>query len=205
MAKPIKIIGAALSPNVRKPLAVASHLGLDFEAVMAAPHDETITAANPSGRIPAMDDNGYCLSESNAIMIYLAGKKPNDLYPEDVQARAKVNQWLCWDLAHWTPAFQPIQFQRYVKPLLGMGEPDEAVVEKTMAIFQREAGLLNAALDGRDWLVGDAPTLAEFAIGCGFTYAQQIDLPLRDHPNVAAWNERIKGLEGFKKTAPRPS
>ncbi len=203
MATPIKIIGAAMSPNVRKPLAVASQLGLDFEPVMARPHDDAVNAANPSGRIPAMDDNGYCLSESNAIMIYLAEKKPDTLYPEDAQARAKVNQWLCWDLAHWTPAFQPIQFQRYVKPLLGMGDPDEAVVEKTMELFKREAGLLNAALEGREWLVGDAPTLADFAVGCGFTYEPQIGLPLADYPNVAAWNERVKGLEGFKKTAPQ--
>jgi len=202
MATPIKIIGAALSPNVRKPLAVASHLGLDFESVMAAPHDETITAANPSGRIPAMDDNGFLLSESNAIMIYLTGKKPNNLYPDEGKARAKINQWLFWDVAHWTPSYQPIQFQRHVKPLLGMGETDEAVVENTLPLFQREAGLLNAALEGRDWLVGGEPTLAEFAVAIGFTYAPQIDLPLRDYPNVAAWNERVMGLEGFKKTAP---
>lgn len=202
MANPIKIIGAPLSQNVRKPLAVAHHLGLDVESVMAAPGDDTIKAANPSGRIPAMDDNGFHLSESIAIMIYLAGKAGNKLYPEDTQARALVNQWLFWDVAHWTPAYQPIQFERAIKPMLDMGDPDEAAVEAALAKFAREATLLNAALDGQDWLVGGEPTLADFAAGAGLTYAAPMGLPLDDYPNIKAWNGRVMGLEGFKKTAP---
>ncbi len=202
MANPIKIIGAPLSQNVRKPLAVAHHLGLEFESVMAAPGDDTIKAANASGRIPAMDDNGFRLCESNAIMIYLAGKAGNALYPDEPQARALVNQWLFWDVAHWTPAYQPIQFERAIKPMLNMGEPDEAAVEAAMIRFQREAGLLNAALDGKVWLVGDGPTLADFAVGAGLTYAAGMGIRLGDYPNINAWNERVMALDGFKKTAP---
>ena len=202
MASLIKIIGLPVSTNVRKPLAVAHEIGLEVEAVPAAPHDETINAANPSGRIPAMDDNGFVLSESNAIMIYLTTKAPNDLYPDDEELRAKINQWLFWDLAHWTPAYQPVQFQRFVKQLIGQGPSDEAIAEAALERFRREAGLLDAALKGKEWLVGAAPTLADFAVGIGLTYAKQADLPVAEFPNVAAWNERVTALEGFKKTAP---
>ncbi|GJL91962.1 glutathione S-transferase family protein [Hyphococcus sp.] len=202
MANPIKIIGLPASQNVRKPLAVAHHLGLDVESVVCMPGDDTIKAVNPSGRIPAMDDNGFILSESNAIMIHLAGKRPNSLYPDDVEARAKVNQWLMWDMAHWTPAYQPIQFEKLVKQKLNMGPADEARVEKTLELFHREAGYLDAALAGRDWLVGDAPTLADFAVGAGLTHAVPIALPLEKYDNVRVWNDRVMGLDGFKKTAP---
>ena len=203
MANPIKIVGAPMSQNVRKPLAVAHHLGLDVESVMAAPGDETIRAVNPAGRIPAMDDNGLKLSESNAIMIHLAGKANNSLYPEDAQQRAEVNQWLMWDLAHWSPAYQPVQFQRVIKPMLKMGECDEGVCEDALVRFGREAGILNAALEGKEWIVGDAPTLADFAVGAGLTYAAPMRLPLDDYPNVKTWGERVMNLEGFKKTAPQ--
>jgi glutathione S-transferase len=202
MANPIKIYGLPGSQNVRKPLAVARHLGLDVESVPCMPNDDTIKAANPSGRIPAMDDNGLALSESNAIMIHLAGKKPNSLYPDDAAARAKVNQWLMWDMAHWTPAYQPVQFQRLVKQMLNLGPSDEAVVEEALGRFAREAGLLDAALAGRDWIVGDAPTLADFAVGAGLTYAAPIRLPLEGYKNINAWNARVMELDGFKQTAP---
>ena len=197
----VKIYGIPLSQNVRKPLAVAAHLGIETEVVPVRPNEEAVVKINPCGRIPAMDDNGFCLGESNAIMIHLASKTKNDLYPEDRKTRDKVNEFLFWDVAHWTPAYQPIQFERLVKQMLGMGPADEKIVEATLVKFKREAGYLNNALNGRDWLAGTAPTLADFAVGCGLTHAKGMDLPLADYPNIKAWNVRVTGLEGFKKTA----
>lgn len=203
MTSPIKIIGAPLSQNVRKPIAVAYHLGIPVELVPCSPHDAAVTAANPSGRIPAMDDNGFVLGESNAIMTYLAGMQPSSLYPEDAAVRAKIHQWMFWDSAHWTPAYQPIQFERLVKQFLNMGAADEAVVQRALVAFQREASLLEAALAGRDWLVGDEATLADFSVGAGLTYAEPIGLPLEELPNVSAWNRRLAELEGWRRTMPQ--
>jgi glutathione S-transferase len=203
MASPLKIIGAPLSQNVRKPIAVACHLGIPIEVVPLPPHDAAVTAANPSGRIPVMDDNGFVLGESNAIMMYLAGKKPSSLYPEDAATRAKVHQWMFWESAHWTPAYQPIQFQRLVKQMLDMGPADEDVVEKALVAFRREASLLEGSLAEREWLVGDQPTLADFCIGAGLTYAEPIQLPLEEFSNLRAWNDRLADLEGWRKTMPQ--
>ena len=201
MTGPIKIYGIPLSQNVRKPLAVAAHLGIDVENVPASPRDEIVKEKHRSARIPILEDGDVVLGESNAIMIHLCSKKPNDLYPQDAQKRDNVNQFLFWDVAHWTPSYQPIQFERLVKQLLGLGPTDETVVAATLEKFKREAGYLNASLDGRDWLVGDAPTLADFAVGAGLTHAKSMDLPLGDYPNVQKWNARVMDLEGFRKTA----
>ena len=198
----IKIYGIPVSQNVRKPLAVAHHLGLEVENPPLSPADPAFKEIHPMARIPVMDDNGFRLAESNAIMIYLSSKTENDLYPEDVAARAQVHQYLFWDVAHWTPAYQPIQFERLVKKAFDLGDTDEAVVEATLVKFAREGGCLNDQLAGRDWLVGDAPTLADFAVGAGLTHAAAMGLPLADYPNIVAWNERVQGLEGFKKTQP---
>ncbi len=203
MASPVKIFGAPMSQNVRKPLAVAYHLRISVELVPSRPHEAAVTAANPSGRIPAMDDNGVKLGESNAIMIYLAGKRPSTLYPEDAGARAKVHQWMFWDAAHWTPAYQPIQFERLVKQALNLGPTDEAVVEKALVAFRREAALLESALSQSDWLAGDEPTLADFSVGAGLTYAEPIRLPLEEFPNVAQWNSRLAELDGWRETMPK--
>jgi len=202
MAQPVKIYGIPLSQNVRKPLAVAAHLGIAVENVGCRPMDAIVKEKYPAARIPFMEDGGVVLGESNAIMIHLASKTTNDLYPEDRARRDAVNQWLFWDVAHWTPAYQPIQFERLVKQLLGLGPADEAVIEATLAKFRREAGYVDAHLKGRDWLVGNAATLADFAIGAGLTHAKAMDLPLADYPSIGAWNARVMALEGMKKTAP---
>ena len=199
----IKIYGVPLSQNVRKPLAVAAHLGVPVEILPFRPNEPEVVAINPCGRVPAMDDDGYRLGESNAIMIYLAGKTKNDLYPEDPKKRAEVNRHLFWEVAHWTPAYQPIQFERLVKGFLGLGAADEKIVEAAMTKFRREAGDLDKSLAGKTWLVGTAPTLADFAVGCGLTHARAMDLPLNDYPNLKAWNERAQALDGMKKTAPQ--
>ncbi|MEZ5920386.1 MAG: glutathione S-transferase family protein [Parvularculaceae bacterium] len=201
MADPVRIYGLPLSQNVRKPLSVAHHLGIEVENDPLRPNEEGVVAVNPCGRIPAMDDNGYLLGESNAIMIHLARKVPNNLYPADPKLCDRVNFFLFWDVAHWTPAYQPIQFERVVKRAFDLGECDEAAVEAAMVKLTREATFLNNYLEGREWLVGDAPTLADFAVGCGLTHAEGMDLPLRDYPNILAWNARVKNLDGMKKTA----
>lgn len=203
MTGSIKIIGSPMSQNVRKPIAVAHHLGIPIEIVPVPPHDAAVTVCNPSGRIPAMDDNGFMLGESNAIMIYLASKKHSSLYPDDPGRRARVHQWLSWDSAHWTPAYQPIQFERLVKQLLDMGPADEAIVEKALVAFRREAALLERAVAESDWLVGDEPTLADFSVGAGLTYAEPAGMPLEEFPAVQAWNARLGELEGWRKSTPQ--
>ncbi len=197
----VRIYGVPFSQNVRKPLAVAAHLGIPVESIPVRPMDPVVKEKNPAARVPFLEDGDRIFGESNAIMIHLASKTKNDLYPEDRARRDEVNQYLFWDVAHWTPAYQPIQFERLIKGMLGLGAPDEAVIAATLEKFKREAAYLGAQLKGREWLVGKSATLADFAVGAGLTHAKAMDLPLGDYPNVQAWNARVMGLEGFRKTA----
>ena len=197
----IRIYGVPLSQNVRKPLAVAAHLGIPVENVPVRPMDPVVKEKYAGARVPFLEEGDFILGESNAIMKYLCSKKPNSLYPDDAMTRARIDQFLFWDVAHWTPAYQPIQFERLVKGLLGLGAPDETVVAATLEKFAREAGRLDRELKARDFLAGEAPTLADFAVGAGLTHAKAMDLPLGDYPNIRAWNARVMELEGMKKTA----
>ena len=75
---------------------------------------------NPNGKVPLLDDDGFLLWESHAIMQYLADKSPGQaLYPEDVQARADVNRWLFWSAYHFTPAVGFISRERVSKRMVG--------------------------------------------------------------------------------------
>ena len=82
-------------------------------------------ALNPNKRMPVLEDDGFVLWESNAILHYLASKKPESgLWPTDVKRQADVLRWLSWEAAHWTPACTPMAFERVVKKLSGQGDPD---------------------------------------------------------------------------------
>jgi glutathione S-transferase len=197
----IKIYGLPMSQHVRKTLAVAHQIDLPVELVACRPSDPILKEINPAGRMPALDDDGFRLAESNAILVYLASKRPNDLYPDDIRTRSEINQWLSWEAAHWAPSYGPIQFERLAKPFLNLGAPDETIIASALEKFRREALYLDARLKGRDWLVGDRPSLADISVGCGLTHAKAIDLPLGDYPHIRGWAGRVNGLEGMKKTA----
>ena len=104
--------------------------------------------------MPVLDDDGFVLWESNAIMQYLASKMPAvGLWPSDPRRQADVSRWQCWELAHWDPACATLIFERFVKRLAGQGDPDPAQVARGEASFQEFATVLDGHLRRRDWLV----------------------------------------------------
>jgi glutathione S-transferase len=172
------------SPRAFKVMAVANHLGLDYELQQLDPtKGEHLSAAyaavNPNKRMPAMEDEGFILWESNAITQYLASKKPEaGLLPLDGPARAQVNQWQFWDMSSWDPACAIIVFERLVKKMLGMGEPDPAKVQEGEQNFHRYAQILNDNLKGRKFVIGNTLTLADFSLGAWLNMAQPARFPL---------------------------
>ena len=98
----LKIYGRANGFNVRKVLWLCEELGLDYEREdwgrgYRPTSDPEFQKLNPFCRVPVIDDDGFLLRESHAILRYLATRSGADaLYPNDLRARAKVDQWLDW-------------------------------------------------------------------------------------------------------------
>ena len=203
------LYGFPPSPNTWKVRALASYLKipLEFELVdliKGASHTPAYLALNPTGRTPTLVDGDVTLWESNAILQYLAGKSANALWPNDPRARADIARWQFWQLAHWgAEACQPLTFQRLVKKILNLGPPDEAAVAKGTEAFHKEAKMLDAHLARQKYLVGDALTLADFAVAAPLLYAQQAEMPLGDYGNLRAWFERVTALPCWRETAPQ--
>jgi glutathione S-transferase len=166
----MKLYGFPPSPNTWKVRALAAYLKtpLEFEFVdltKGASHTPAYLAINPTGRTPTLVDGDVKLWESNAIMQYIASKTPNSVWPNDARTRADISRWQFWQLAHWgAEACQPLTFQRLVKKILNLGPPDEAVIAKATECFNKEAKLLDGQLAKQKYLVGDALTIADFAV-----------------------------------------
>src|ERR1700751_1312812 len=119
----MKLHVAPPSPRGFKVLAVARQLGLDFDLcpvdlLTGAQNQTQFVALNPNRKMPVMEDDGFVLWESNAIMQYLASKKPDvGLLPLDPRHRADVSRWQFWEVAHWDPACATLIFERLLKKL----------------------------------------------------------------------------------------
>ena len=115
------------------------------------------------GTVPMIEDDGFFLSESHAILTYLAEKFGDwELYPTDIQARAKVQQYFNWHHRNvrniTTSMFAPA-----MRPDLRLApEPLPTAVMKTVEAWLTE----------REWIAGDAPTLADLSAYCDIGQAQ---------------------------------
>jgi len=132
-------------------------------------------------------------------MIYLAKKAGSTLWP--AASELDMLQWMFWEQSHFMFATGLVFFQKLIKPLMGQ-QPDEQRITEAVAKFKRHAGALDGHLADREWLVGDAMTLADLAVAANLTYAAATELPMDELPNVTRWYSAISELDAWKATHP---
>jgi glutathione S-transferase len=161
---------------------------------------------NPNGKVPLLDDDGFLLWESHAIMQYLADRSPGQvLYPEEVQACADVNRWLFWSAYHFTPAVGFISRERVSKQMVGgSGAPDPVEIARGVALLMAAADVLDAHLVGKQWIAQGRLTLADFAIASPLMHTATAQLPVTGYANLQAWFARVQALDAWKKAAALP-
>jgi glutathione S-transferase len=204
----MKLYVNLLSPNVRRVRLTAAVLGLALEetkldfAKGEHKHPDFL-ALNPNGAVPTLVDGDFVLTESRAIMQYLASKKPaSGLLPGDERGRADVTRWQFWDSSHFSPQLGTLAFQRILKAAFGMGPPDAAKVDEALTNFRRFAAVLDKHLDGRRYVVGEALTVADLTLASSLMYARQSEAPVAEFPHLQAWFARISELDAWKQTNP---
>lgn len=206
----IKLYVFPPSPRSFKVVALAAHLGVEHEIrIVDLSKRETRTAdfsaINPNRRVPVLEENGFTLWEANAILQYLAAKRlERGLMPDDPIGRALVAQWQCWDLAHWEPALTPLIWERCVKVLLNLGEPDAAVVERALSAFAEVAPILDSHLAQSCFVAGEQPTIADFSLGAALNLSNMIGLPVSAYPQITRWYRSLVELPGWRESMVSP-
>lgn len=193
------------SSSVRRVLLTAQHLGTELEYVdidLLSPADrQRLEELNPNSKIPVLEDAGFVLWESCAIMQYLADRTPGQtLYPQNVRDRADVNRWLFWTCQHFSPALSVFTWENVWKKLVTGADADPAELARAEREFAPLAQLLEDHLARRTWLVGHEVTLADYAIAASLMYVERAGVPLAPYPQLAAWLGRVQALETWQKT-----
>lgn len=208
---PLVIYGHEMSPYVRRVVVTLFEMGVeDFRLESVDPlKGETRTPQflekQPFGMIPLLDDDGELLSESRAIMRYIAEKyldssgsssssAPN-LLGRDLLERTRVNQWIDLEGHSYHDKAHALGFELIMKGVLGMGEPDREKLASLLDVYDRH-------LEARAYLAGDSFTLADLThlpMTELFPAMGIYDELIASRPNVKAWWERISSRLAWKK------
>ena len=196
----------AETTNPRKACVVAKYLGSPVEFVhvdLRKGENRTpeFLALNPNGKVPVLEIGGGSLWEANAIMCYLARIAGSDLWPND-DRQIEVMRWLSWDSQHFTRHAGSLYFQHIIKPAFGMGGPNPAAVEEATGFVKKFAAVLNDHLSGRDYLVGDGLTVADFAVAITLPYAERARIPLAGFTEIERWHGRLSKLPAWLEPFP---
>jgi len=198
----LKLWGRINSINVQKVLWALDELKVPYERTDAGlqfgvVNEPFYRKMNPNGRVPTIDDDGFVLWESNAIVRYLSSKHgAGSLCPSDPRERADSDRWMDWATSTVAPAMTPVFWGLIRTPpekrnMAAIG----ADAEKAAQAFQ----VLEQSLDGRDYVCGKSFTMGDIPLGA-FAYrwyALAVKRPTLSR--VEAYYQRLQQRPAYKK------
>ncbi len=192
----IKLYGYPLSGHSHRVELMLSLLGLPSEYVLvdlkqgAHKAPEFVSTLNRFGQVPAIDDNGTRLADSNAILVYLATQYGNGQWlPSDALGQARVQRWLSTAAGqlHAGPATARLAL------VFGAQVDTEAAISRSHALLK----LLEQQLGQSRFLASEQPSIADIAFYTYVAHAPEGNVSLADYPHVRAWLASIEALPGF--------
>ena len=195
MSNAVKIYSFPLSGHAHRVELFASLAGIPHEVINVnlgeGEHKQPgYLAINPAGQVPAIVDGDVTLSDSNAILVYLARKYAASYLPQDPVQEAEVQKFLT--LAAGEIAFGPAA----ARLINVFNAPLDAEFAKATA--ENALSKLESHMVGREFLVGNKPSIADIAIYSYTAHAPEGDVSLTPYPNVRRLLSNIESLEGFK-------
>jgi glutathione S-transferase len=178
-------------------------MGVDYELTPINPlagetQTEEYLKMSPAGKVPALDDDGFTVFESNSIMRYLCRKHKSDFYPDDIAAQAKIDEWLDFTTIHLGNGIVKVLFNKIVAGMI-----DAPVDEQSMAdgysFIERFLGVIDQQLGNSTYLAGESLSIADFCLLATIDPAEVLEIDMNKYPNVKAWRDKLMQESFYKK------
>ena len=193
---PIRFYHCALSGHSHRVLLFLTLLDVPFEIVpvdlrKGEQRTPAFLALNAFGQVPVIDDNGFVLADSNAILVYLAKRYDAEgtWLPEAPEQSAQVQRWL--SVAAGPLAAGPATAR--VINVFGRKADAEEAIARANALL----AVMDAHLTDRVFFAGDVPTIADLALYSYTAHAPEGNVSLEPYPQDRAWLQRIESLPRF--------
>jgi glutathione S-transferase len=183
----IKLYGVPMSRAFRS-LWALEEIGVEYENVpvhfIGDSKKPEYLAINPNGRIPALVDGELTLFESMAINLYLAKKYDGGLQPKSLEDEARAVQWSFWGMTELEAHLLKILMNRVLLP---EDQRNAAEADAAVEALQAPLRVLDGALAGRSFLLGDSFTIADLNVAAVLSWAKISGLDLSSFANVQRW------------------
>ena len=149
---------------------------------------------NAMGEAPVLDDGALRLTQSGVILMHLA-RKSGRFGGRTENEQRDILRWMLFDNHKFTSYFATYRYMLSFAPTA----PDAAVLAFLKPRIDSAYGIVDRHLATREWLVGDAPTIADFSLSGYLFYPvteSGVDVA-KSHPHIAAWVQRLRGIDGW--------
>lgn len=199
----IKLYGIDVSFPVNRVRLCLNAIGLDYEYIRINPlsgetQTEDYLKMSPAGKVPGIDDDGFLLFESNAIMRYLCRKYDSDLYPSDIEAQAKVDAWLDLTGMHVANGIGKVLFNKIVAPLVE-AEVDERSMQDGYNFIQRFFAVVDKQLGNSTYLAGDSLSIADLGLLATVDPAEVLEVDVSEFPHLDSWSKKLMSEDYYQK------
>jgi glutathione S-transferase len=168
-------------------------LGVEFEAItvnvlLGENRKPEFLSINPAGKLPALVDGDFVLTESVAVVLYLAEKYPQrNLLPTQSKQRAELNRWLLFTVTELEQPLWRIARHTFIYPEAERLPADTAIARRE---FQQMAAVLESRMQTRQFLVGDTVTVGDFVLAYTLDWANEERL-LAECPALLSYMQRM--------------
>jgi glutathione S-transferase len=203
----LKLWGRVNSINVQKALWALDELKVPYERIDAGMAFGVVgepfyKKMNPNSRVPTIDDDGFVLWESNAIVRYLAAKHgAGSLWPSDLRQRADSDRWMDWASNHVSPAMTPAFWGLIRTPA---DKRDMAQIAGAAEATAQQFQVLEQGLEDRDYVAGKNFTMGDIVVGVNVYRWYALDVKRPHLPRVEGFHERLKQRPAFQKHIMKP-
>lgn len=202
----ITLYGRNTSINVQKVAWTLRELSLDFEwidkdGVVGTVAVEDYERLNPTRRVPTLIDGEAVLTQSNAIVRYLAARYDGGLWPAEPAERAAADQWMEWQSTDLQVDMTPTFWGLIRTP---EHQRDMTAIEKHVANLAEHFRILDTHLANRDYVSGERLTMGDIPIGAGTYRYMSLPIERPQLPNVAAWYSRLQDRRTYRTSVMIP-
>lgn len=190
----LTLFGSFTSSSSYKPMLFLALSGLPFSfrtvnLKIGKQNEPEHLARNRYGKVPVLQHRGLTIVQSNVILSYLAGAT-GVFEGKTEQDRWTAREWLDWEADQITNVAKVRHYSRF-------RQVDPAVMDYFRPLAEAAIGFVDKSLQGREWLVGDGPTIADIGCWGRMVFMHEGGLDINRWPNVLAWSNRLKAMPRF--------
>ncbi len=203
MNKVITLYLNPLTANSIKMLFICNALGINVEYQhvqlhKGEHHSDTFLKLNPEAKVPVLIDNALTLTESNAILHYLAAKHHSSFWPTLIAEQSQVLKVMFWQANDFSVGVGPYAHRRVVMPQWGF---DKVVIaEKEEQKFHHALTTLETILEKRPALAGEVFSIADMSVASFMIFTGEAEMPMDNYTATLDWLARLKNQPWFKRT-----